>query len=88
MSASFPVRPIRMGQRTAQFQESVIREMTRLAEEIGALNLSQGLPDLPTPPAVATAPHPGARGAARLTADRRSPHMAPEQGCSGAFVCE
>lgn len=55
MSASFPVRPIRMGQRTAQFQESVIREMTRLAEEIGALNLSQGLPDLPTPPAVAAA---------------------------------
>ena len=26
-------------------QESVIREMTRLGDEAGAVNLSQGLPD-------------------------------------------
>ncbi|OGR98576.1 MAG: hypothetical protein A2V88_07655 [Elusimicrobia bacterium RBG_16_66_12] len=36
--------------RTASFQESVIREMTRLGDEAGAVNLSQGLPDF-TPPA-------------------------------------
>ncbi len=32
-----------------QFTESVIREMTRLALEHGAINLSQGFPDFPAP---------------------------------------
>ncbi|MGH9435242.1 MAG: pyridoxal phosphate-dependent aminotransferase [Terriglobia bacterium] len=32
-----------------QFTESVIREMTRLALEHGALNLAQGFPDFPAP---------------------------------------
>ena len=48
-------RPVNVGNRTAQFQESVIREMTRVAEEVGALNLSQGLPDMPTPEPVRAA---------------------------------
>ena len=38
--------------RTAPFQELVIREMTRLGEETGSVNLSQGLPDFPSPPEV------------------------------------
>lgn len=36
-------------QRTAQFTESVIREMTRLAMRHGAVNLAQGFPDFPAP---------------------------------------
>ena len=36
--------------RTKLFQESVIRERTRLAIKEGAVNLSQGLPDIPAPP--------------------------------------
>jgi aminotransferase len=35
--------------RTAQFTESVIREMTRLAIRYGAVNLAQGFPDFPAP---------------------------------------
>src|SRR5437016_4711065 len=38
-----------IGGRTATFQESVIREMTRLGDEAGAVNLSQGLPDFDPP---------------------------------------
>ena len=35
--------------RTANFKESVIREMTRLAINHGAVNLAQGFPDFPAP---------------------------------------
>src|ERR1700727_2649472 len=35
--------------RTANFKESVIREMTRLAIAHGAVNLAQGFPDFPAP---------------------------------------
>src|SRR5450755_983984 len=35
--------------KTAQFTESVIREMTRLAIQYKAVNLSQGFPDFPAP---------------------------------------
>ena len=35
--------------RTANFTESVIREMTRLALQVGAVNLAQGFPDFPAP---------------------------------------
>ena len=35
--------------RTRDFQESVIREMTRLAVKAGAVNLAQGFPDFPSP---------------------------------------
>ena len=39
-------------QRTAAFAESVIRGMTRLANECGAINLSQGFPDFHPPETV------------------------------------
>src|SRR5690349_13989884 len=35
--------------RTRYFTESVIREMTRLALQHGAVNLAQGFPDFPAP---------------------------------------
>jgi aspartate/methionine/tyrosine aminotransferase len=35
--------------RTSTFSESVIREMTRVANQYGAVNLSQGFPDFPMP---------------------------------------
>jgi aspartate/methionine/tyrosine aminotransferase len=38
--------------RTARFSESVIREMTRLAIQHGAINLAQGFPDFPAPEAL------------------------------------
>ncbi len=37
----------RTSYRTRQFPESIIREMTRIALEVGAINLSQGYPDFP-----------------------------------------
>ena len=42
-----------LSRRTSPFQESVIREMTRLSEKIGGVNLAQGLPDF-APPAALT----------------------------------
>jgi aminotransferase len=36
-------------QRTSTFNESVIREMTRIAHRTGAVNLAQGFPDFPMP---------------------------------------
>jgi len=33
--------------RTQHFPESIIREMTRIAHDVGAVNLSQGFPDFP-----------------------------------------
>ncbi len=41
-------------ERTASFTESVIRRMTRVANQYGAINLSQGFPDF-DPPAALTA---------------------------------
>lgn len=38
--------------RTDTFTESVIREMTRVAHEHGAINLAQGFPDFPMPTAM------------------------------------
>ena len=38
-----------LAQRTVGFTESVIREMTRLAQQYGAINLAQGFPDFPAP---------------------------------------
>jgi aspartate/methionine/tyrosine aminotransferase len=40
---------LRVAHRTAGFTESVIREMTRVAHEAGALNLAQGFPDFDAP---------------------------------------
>ena len=42
----------RVSQKSLRFTESVIREMTRLANAHGAVNLSQGFPDFPAPEAV------------------------------------
>jgi aspartate/methionine/tyrosine aminotransferase len=39
----------RLSMKAERFTESVIREMTRLALEYGAVNLSQGFPDFPAP---------------------------------------
>jgi aminotransferase len=39
----------RVSAKAARFTESVIREMTRLAMEYGAVNLAQGFPDFPAP---------------------------------------
>ncbi len=38
-----------LSEKVERFTESVIREMTRLALEHGAINLSQGFPDFPAP---------------------------------------
>ena len=52
---SFPKRPPlriddpRVSDRVQSFPESVIREMTRVADQYGALNLSQGYPDFDPP---------------------------------------
>jgi aminotransferase len=43
---------IRPSDKAAQFTESVIREMTRLAHQHHAVNLSQGFPDFPAPDAI------------------------------------
>jgi aminotransferase len=51
-------------QRLAIFQESVIREMTRLANQHGAINLAQGFPDFDPPAALIEA----------LTRSARGPH--------------
>ncbi|HJT69248.1 MAG TPA: aminotransferase class I/II-fold pyridoxal phosphate-dependent enzyme [Terriglobales bacterium] len=47
--------------RTSKFGESVIRGMTRLANECGAINLSQGFPDFDPPEAVLRAAERAAR---------------------------
>jgi len=42
-------RAIVSSQRASTFTESVIREMTRIANQHGAINLAQGFPDFPMP---------------------------------------
>ena len=44
-----PLDHIRISHKAASFAESVIREMTRLANRHGAINLAQGFPDFPAP---------------------------------------
>ena len=46
-----PMKP-RGSKKAAQFTESVIREMTRLAQRHQAVNLAQGFPDFPAPAAI------------------------------------
>ncbi len=43
---------LRVSQKATRFTESVIREMTRLALQYGAVNLAQGFPDFPAPEAL------------------------------------
>ncbi len=45
----------RLSAKAERFTESVIREMTRLALQHGAVNLSQGFPDFPAPPEIKNA---------------------------------
>jgi aspartate/methionine/tyrosine aminotransferase len=46
---SSSTRGVRTAARVASFTESVIREMTRLSNEHGAINLAQGFPDFAAP---------------------------------------
>jgi aminotransferase len=48
LSAIRPL-PTSTSQRASTFTESVIREMTRVAQQTGAINLAQGFPDFPMP---------------------------------------
>ena len=48
-------RPRFRSARTAEFTESVIRDMTRQAIGAGAVNLAQGFPDFPAPEWLKTA---------------------------------
>ena len=41
-----------LSSRTSKFTESVIRQMTRIANECDAINLSQGFPDFDPPKAL------------------------------------
>lgn len=43
--------------KVAQFKESVIRQMTRVALQYNAVNLAQGFPDFPCPPELKQAAH-------------------------------
>lgn len=45
----------RLSAKAEQFTESVIRDMTRLALQYGAVNLSQGFPDFPAPAEIKSA---------------------------------
>jgi aminotransferase len=45
-------RPRFRSNRTSRFTESVIREMTRIAQQYGAVNLAQGFPDFSAPEAI------------------------------------
>jgi aminotransferase len=47
------IRPL--ARRTQPFAESVIREMTRVGEKFGSINLAQGLPDFAPPKALVAA---------------------------------
>ena len=55
------MRP-RTSRKTALFTESVIREMTRLAQRHGAVNLSQGFPDFAAPASIKEAACEAIRG--------------------------
>jgi len=41
-----------LSHRVSTFTDSVIRRMTRISDEVGAINLSQGFPDFPPPKAI------------------------------------
>src|SRR5690242_6134997 len=49
-SAFPPFAMPQTSRRTSVFTESLIREMTRVAHQYGAINLSQGFPDFDPPP--------------------------------------
>ena len=43
------IRKLQLSARTAGFQESVIREMTRIGAEVGGVDIAQGLPNFDPP---------------------------------------
>ena len=47
----------RLSKRVQGFTESVIREMTRVVAQEGGVNLAQGMPNFPPPPALVEAAH-------------------------------
>jgi aminotransferase len=47
----------RISERVQGFTESVIREMTRVVSQHGGVNLAQGMPNFPPPPALVEAAH-------------------------------
>jgi aminotransferase len=47
----------RLSERVQGFTESVIREMTRVVSQHGGVNLAQGMPNFPPPPALVEAAH-------------------------------
>jgi len=53
--ADLQIRDRRVSERVQRFPESVIREMTRIAELHGAVNLAQGFPDFDPPRALVDA---------------------------------
>ena len=57
-----PQHRVPLASRADSFGESVIREMTRLALEHGAVNLAQGFPDFPCPPELKAAACDAVRG--------------------------
>ncbi len=52
MGRATPIQDPRLSTRVQHFPESVIREMTRLGNLHGAINLAQGFPDFDPPPEV------------------------------------
>jgi aspartate/methionine/tyrosine aminotransferase len=50
--SSIPMSKLTGSKKATQFTESVIREMTRLNDLHGGVNLSQGFPDFPAPAAI------------------------------------
>ena len=51
-------RPVvEISRRVQSFTESVIREMTRVVDQVGGVNLAQGMPNFPPPPELIAAAH-------------------------------
>ncbi len=46
-----------ISRRVQAFTESVIREMTRVVDQVGGVNLAQGMPNFPPPPELIAAAH-------------------------------
>ena len=48
---------MQISRRVQGFTESVIREMTRVVDQLGGVNLAQGMPNFPPPPELIEAAH-------------------------------
>ncbi len=65
----------RLSRRLEHFTDSVIRRMTRINDQCGGINLSQGFPDFDEPPALLEAA--GPRGHSKVPTSTRSPGARP-----------